>query len=105
MPAPAVEGAVDDPVVAIVREILERRQIDRPILVDADLREIGLTSLDLVNLMLSVETEFGCKIPDADMTLQNFRSVAAIHALLNALAPDRWAAAESDLARIDQPSA
>ena len=75
----------DDRVVGIVHDILERRSISRPILVDEDLREIGLNSLDLVNLMLSVEAEFDLKIPESEMTLRNFRSIAAIRVLVASL--------------------
>ena len=75
-----------DRVVGIVREILERRGINREILPDDDLREAGLNSLDMVNLMLAVEAEFDLKIPDADMTLRNFRSISAIEALVVSMA-------------------
>ena len=71
-----------DRVVGIVREILERRGVGRDILPDDDLREAGLNSLDMVNLMLAVEAEFDLKIPDADMTLRNFRSISTIEALV-----------------------
>ena len=71
-----------DRVVGIVREILERRSVSRQILPDDDLREAGLNSLDMVNLMLAVEAELDLKIPDADMTLRNFRSISAIEALV-----------------------
>ena len=54
-----------------------------------DLRDAGLTSLDLVNLMLAVEVEFDIEIPQADMTPDNFRSIAAIEAMVAALAPAR----------------
>jgi hypothetical protein len=47
--------------------------------------EIGLSSLEMVNLMLAVEGEFDAKIPDADMTPANFRTVARIEALLDQL--------------------
>ena len=71
-----------DRVAGIVREILERRSICRDIRPDDDLREAGLNSLDMVNLMLAVEAEFDLKIPDADMTLRNFRTISAIEALV-----------------------
>ena len=74
-----------DRVVGIVREILERRGVSREILPDDDLREAGLNSLDMVNLMLAVEAEFDLKIPDADMTLRNFRSISAIEVLVASL--------------------
>jgi len=74
-----------DRVVGIVREILERRSVNRPILPDDDLREAGLNSLDMVNLMLAVEAELDLKIPDVDMTLRNFRSISAIETLVASL--------------------
>ncbi|MEA3021750.1 MAG: hypothetical protein QOK01_602, partial [Alphaproteobacteria bacterium] len=43
-------------VAALVRRILAERAIDRPFSADDDLREIGLTSLDMVNLVLAVES-------------------------------------------------
>jgi len=52
----------------------------------SDLRTLGLDSLGAVNLMLSLETEFDLYIPQDRMKPQNFRSVAAIAALLSDLA-------------------
>jgi acyl carrier protein len=74
-----------DRVVELVSQILKRRAIDRPVLENDDLRECGLSSLDLVNLMLAVESEFDVKIPEKDMTPSNFRSVSKIDALVNTL--------------------
>jgi diaminopimelate decarboxylase len=79
------DPAANDRVVGLVQDILQRRGIGRSILADEDLREAGLNSLDMVNLMLAVEVEFDLKIPDADMTLRNFRSISAIDALVAAL--------------------
>jgi acyl carrier protein len=70
---------------ALVRQLLAKRSIARPVGRDDDLAEIGLSSLDMVNLMLAVEGEFDVKIPDRDMTPTNFRTVARIEALLGAL--------------------
>jgi acyl carrier protein len=52
---------------------------------DDDLSTSGLSSLDIVNLMLSVETEFDIKIPDREMTPANFGSIARIDALVRTL--------------------
>jgi acyl carrier protein len=76
---------VTDQVTALVRQLLAKRSIDRPVGPDETLSECGLTSLDTVNLMLAVETEFDIKIPDRDMTPANFRSIARIGALVSAL--------------------
>ena len=69
----------------LVRELLAKRAIDRPVGDDESLTEVGLTSLDTVNLMLSIETEFGIKIPDRDMTPSNFRSIVQIDRLVGRL--------------------
>ena len=72
-------------VTEVVRRMLMERSIDGTVTADADLREIGLTSLDMVDLVLSVECEFDLQIPEAQITPANFRSIAAIDALINAL--------------------
>jgi acyl carrier protein len=74
-----------DRVTALVRALLAKRSVDRVVGSDEDLTEAGLTSLDLVNLMLAVETEFDLKIPDRDMTPANFRTIARIGSLVGAL--------------------
>jgi acyl carrier protein len=71
-----------DRVVSLVRRVVEKRAISRPVGYDDDLRAVGLSSLDTVNLMLSVEAEFAIKIPQRDMTPANFRSIARIAALV-----------------------
>ena len=72
-------------VATLVQERLARRAITKPVAADDDLRESGISSLDMVNLMLAVEAEFGLTIPEADMTPANFRSIAAIEALVASL--------------------
>ena len=72
-------------VVQVVRRILVERSIDCSVSADDDLREIGLTSLDMVDLVLSVESRFDLKIPEAAITPANFRSIAAIDALVTSL--------------------
>lgn len=70
---------------ALVRQMLAKRSIDRTVGYDDDLGESGLSSLDIVNLMLAVEAEFDLKIPDRDMRPANFRSIARIEALVSGL--------------------
>jgi acyl carrier protein len=47
--------------------------------------DIGLSSIDLVNLMLAVEAEFDLTIPQAELTVENFRSITTIINLLDRL--------------------
>ncbi len=49
---------VADRVTQLVRRVMDKQFIAKPIVRDGDLRASGLSSLRLVNLMLSVETEF-----------------------------------------------
>lgn len=78
-------SSTSDRVAGLVRQILAKRSIERPIGREQDLAESGLSSLDMVNLMLAIEVEFEVKIPDRDMTPSNFRSIARIDALVAAL--------------------
>jgi acyl carrier protein len=70
---------------AIDKQGSGKQPIIKPIGNDDDLRACGLSSLGLVNLMLSVETEFDLKIPERDMTPANFRSIARITELVREL--------------------
>src|SRR5258708_29192990 len=72
-------------VAQLVRQLMAKRSIDRPVDYDDVLSEGGLSSLDMVNLMLAVETEFDIKIPDRDMTPSNFRTIAQIDKLVGSL--------------------
>jgi acyl carrier protein len=69
----------------MVSGFLARRSIDRPVGHNDDLSASGLSTLDIVNLMLAVEAEFDLKIPDREMTPSNFRSIAHIAKLVHEL--------------------
>jgi acyl carrier protein len=70
----------------IVEGFLAKRQAKVEVTPELDLRTAGLSSLDLVNLMLAVESEFDLFIPETQMTPQNFRSIGSIEALVASLA-------------------
>jgi acyl carrier protein len=53
---------------------------------DENLRDAGLTSLDMVNLMLAIEAEFDVEFPQSTMTPDNFDTVRAIEALVSVIA-------------------
>ncbi len=71
-----------DRIAALVQAILAKRGIARAIGRDDLLSDCGISSLDMVNLMLAVEGEFDLKIPDREMTPANFRTIAQIEALV-----------------------
>jgi acyl carrier protein len=74
-----------DRVAALVQQLLRQRAIVRPITPTDDLRAMGLTSMDMVSLVLAVESEFALMIPESRITPANFRSVAAVSQLLSEL--------------------
>jgi acyl carrier protein len=76
-----------DRIAGIVTGLLAKRRGPSAAAPDADLMESGLTSLDMVNLMLSVEAEFDIEIPQEAMTPDNFRSIPAIEAVIRTLRP------------------
>jgi len=49
---------------------------------DRDLREAGLSSLDMVNVMLAVEDAFDIALPQEEMTAENFRTANSIEAMI-----------------------
>jgi acyl carrier protein len=80
-----IASASADRITTLVRAILEKRAITRAVGRDDVLTDCGISSLDMVNLMLAVEGEFDLKITDRDMTPANFRTVARIEALVEKL--------------------
>jgi acyl carrier protein len=70
----------------LVRALLAKRDFKGLLEDTSSLYDAGLTSLDLVNLMLAVEAEFDLEIPQEEMTPDNFRSVEAIERLVETLA-------------------
>jgi acyl carrier protein len=69
----------------VVHQLLRDRSVDRAFAFQDNLRDVGLTSLDMTNLVLSVEAEFSIRIPDRAITPANFTSVATIASLVATL--------------------
>jgi acyl carrier protein len=76
-----------DRITSLINRMLTERSLRFAALPDDDLRSLGLSSLDMVNLVLAVESEFDVSIPDADITPARFRSIATIAALVSTLLP------------------
>ena len=73
-------------ITAIVETLLAKRSGATAVAPDQNLTDAGLTSLDMVNLMLAIEDEFAIEIPQRRMTPANFRTIAAIESLVAGLA-------------------
>jgi len=61
-----------DRLLKLVSQILGKNSITRPVSIDDELTQTGLSSIDMVNLMLAVEAEFDIIIPDFEITPENF---------------------------------
>jgi acyl carrier protein len=74
---------VTERLAALVKQVLgEGAAIPDPLPLDAQLSDLGISSLKMVNLMLAVEVEFDIAIPQNDITPENFHSLATIEALV-----------------------
>lgn len=70
---------------ALAHEIAARHSVTAEFRPADALVDVGLTSLDLVNLMLAIEAEFDIMIPPACLNPKNFHSIEAISKMVEAV--------------------
>ena len=88
----AFEADVQDRVLALVKAILEQNAIVAEVDPQSRLVDVGLTSMDMVNLMLGVEAEFDFTIPQSEITPENFQSIETLQSMIvNQLQPEQAA--------------
>ena len=78
----AHDADVSDRILGLVKAILKQNAIAAEVLQDSKLVDVGLTSMDMVNLMLSVEAEFDFTIPQDQITPENFQSVRTLQRMI-----------------------
>lgn len=78
----AANDDVENRLLVLVESILEQNAITAQLTLATLLVDAGLTSMDMVNLMLAVEAEFDFTIPQSDITPENFQSVETLKALV-----------------------
>jgi len=76
------QNSTEERVITVVQRMLEERSISRPVCPDDVLVEVGLDSLDVVKLILLVESDFDLTIPVAEIKPANFRSISTIIGLI-----------------------
>ena len=69
-------------ILALVMTILEQNAIAAEVDAESRLVDVGLTSMDMVNLMLGVEAEFDFTIPQSEITPENFQSVKTLELMI-----------------------
>ena len=79
---PSFDADIRNRIVILVQGILEQNSLSAEVAADAPLVDIGLTSMDMVNLMLGVEAEFDFMIPQDQITPENFQSVETLQRLV-----------------------
>lgn len=67
---------------ALVKSVLEQNSMRAEVDPQTRLVDIGLTSMDMVSLMLAVEAEFDFTIPQSEITPENFQSVATLETMI-----------------------
>lgn len=74
---------IRDRLVALAAAILgSAAPVPDPFPTGRQLSDLGVSSMKMVNLMLSVEAEFDIAIPQDEITPENFRSIDSIAALV-----------------------
>ena len=73
---------VQNRLLALVNSILKQNAIVADLAPATLLVDVGLTSMDMVNLMLAVEAEFDFTIPQAEITPENFQSIETLNRLV-----------------------
>ena len=69
--------------ISLVRAVLGAGAVvPSPFPLDAQLSDLGISSLKMVNLMLAVEVEFDLAIAQTDITPENFHSLRSIENLV-----------------------
>ena len=80
---PQVKEGVSERLISLVRAVLGAGGvIPSPFPLDAQLSDLGISSLKMVNLMLAVEVEFDIAIAQGDITPENFHSLQSIEMLI-----------------------
>jgi acyl carrier protein len=78
----AFDTDLRDRIIKLVEGILEQNSLTADVTPVARLVDIGLTSMDMVNLMLGVEAEFDFTIPQSEITPDNFQSVETLQRMV-----------------------
>jgi acyl carrier protein len=80
---PQTQEGVGEQLIALVRQVLGAGSpMPEPVPLDAQLSDLGISSLKMVNLMLAVELEFNLAIAQSEITPENFHSLSSVRDLI-----------------------
>jgi acyl carrier protein len=78
----ASDTDVRDRIIKLVKDILAQNSLSADVAPATSLVDAGLTSMDMVNLMLGVEAEFDFTIPQSEITPENFQSIETLQRMV-----------------------
>ncbi len=76
-----------DKIVEILNANIEHAEISEEKL-DEDLSTLGMDSITFIKIIVAVEEEFECEIPDSQLLLGNMNTANKIRQVLKDIAPD-----------------
>ena len=80
------------PTVDKLLEIINQRLVDRPITeenLELPLDKAGLDSIGFIHIIVAIEEEYECEIPDSKLIFSELNTVIKIHMLLCSLAEEK----------------
>jgi acyl carrier protein len=80
---PNFDADIRGRIIHLVDAILTQNEIAAEVFPETRLVDIGLTSMDMVSLMLGVEAEFDFTIPQEAITPENFLTVATLERMVS----------------------
>jgi acyl carrier protein len=87
---PQVKDGVSVQLISLIKAVLGAGGVvPSPFPMDAQLSDLGISSLKMVNLMLAVEVEFDIAIEQAEITPENFHSLRSIELLVDRILAQR----------------
>ncbi len=85
------EMNVRNEIETLVKSIMAGNGCKTELTPERGLADAGLTSMDMMNLMLGVEAKFNMMIPAEFLTPENFHSVASVEKMIGMLTSKRAA--------------
>ena len=79
------------PTITKLLEIINQRLKDRPISVtelEMPLDQAGLDSLDFIHVIVAIEKEYDCEIPDSKLIFSELNTVEKIYMLICSLSEE-----------------
>ncbi|MEV0392354.1 phosphopantetheine-binding protein [Polymorphospora rubra] len=79
------QRAWDDTFITVLRKHLKLLPAGEPLAPDASLVELGLDSLEMVGLLIDLESVYEVSFPDSEMNFETFASAERLWAVLTRL--------------------